>query len=425
MNSHSCTRCIGFMLALLTAGSAACRDSTPIGSVECIGEQIRCGVTEKRKDPQAPVLDTPHEEILSTGLEVLMPVWSGHPFEDTPDYAPLVADANAVLWRVSLRDARVKLAKLDREGVLVEEHTIEPPNGTQDPASLHATLTSVTPAGADSSMTIVVQWTRTCDARPGEPVECLSFNEALVFQDLEGAPRRISPEFPLGQVQANASGLWLLDGNTPHIDKLDASAGLVWRQTGLLTIESDNQSWQLRGALRPADELGVLLWADQAGPVVGLDLWKLSATGSIDTRQSIAWSGDYPAYAIDVRGRDVIVGANRDGDLTLMRVLSDGKAAGNLLVREEYVALKPDGFALDSEGAAYVATEAGGREPNQLRELLCQLPDSGPTRCFTLAEISATKPSPLIDDLVVSEPGVVYVRSGAALRRYELPPAAQ
>lgn len=58
-----------------------------------------------------------------------------------------------------------------------------------------------------------------------------------------------------------------------------------------------------------------------------------------------------------------------------------------------------------------------------MREMLCQLPVAGRVRCFTLGELSASESRfDGVSDLVVPEPGVVYARTGADLRRYELPP---
>jgi hypothetical protein len=425
MNSDSCRQCSGVILALAIGGFGACRDSTPIGSVECIGERIQCGLPENQPAQSAVVLDTPHEEVSSTGLDTLMPVWSGQPFENAPEQQlKLLVDADAALWSVSTRDGRVTLAKLDREGASVEEHTIEPPQGSRNPDGLRAVWMTMSPTGANSSATITLQWSRGCDGRAGEPADCV-FNELLVFEALDREPHRVNLGFQSLQVLANDSGVWFVDNNTPHVDKLDLSAKLIWRQTGLIHLQAPDTWWNLSAALRPSDELSVLVWAQYAPPISGLDLWKLNASGSIKTRQAIGWSGVDPLYAIDAHGRDVIVGASVDGDLTLLRVLSNGASESQLIVREEYLALRRNGFALDSEGAAYVASVAGGREPMQWRELLCQLPDSGTTRCFTLGELSASAAyTSLIDELVVPEPGVVYVHSGSALRRYELPPAA-
>jgi sugar lactone lactonase YvrE len=128
-----------------------------------------------------------------------------------------------------------------------------------------------------------------------------------------------------------------------------------------------------------------------------------------------------PEYAIDPRGRQVIAGTTFQGDLTLRRVFNGG-VAGAVIEREEFRNFLIDGFALDSDGAVYVATGAGGREPADTREMLCQLPETGSARCFTLGEIqSRERSSILIDNLAVPEPGVVYIRTDETLRRYELP----
>lgn len=167
-----------------------------------------------------------------------------------------------------------------------------------------------------------------------------------------------------------------------------------------------------------------MVW-DEKGSISGFDLWKFDARGSIETLQRIGWTGaggSYPVYGIDPLGRDVIAGATPKGDLMMMRVLPNGAAEGNVIVREEYLALSPDALVIDSESTSYVAAQAGGREVDQRRELLCRLPPDRAAECFGLGEISATGEfAPLIDELVVTEPGVVYVRSGSTLRRYELP----
>jgi hypothetical protein len=59
---------VWLVLLLVCGGMIACSDSTPIGSIECIGERIRCGLTEKQLDPDALQLTTPTDEISTTGL---------------------------------------------------------------------------------------------------------------------------------------------------------------------------------------------------------------------------------------------------------------------------------------------------------------------------------------------------------------------
>ena len=263
MNSYTVTQRLSFVWLLASWGASACRDSTPIGLVECIGERIECGVslgTDPHMPPQ-PV-ETPHDEIASTGLDTLMPVWSGHPFEDSSSGDQhLLVDANGALWSLTVPDGRVKLAKLDREGAALEEHTIEPPVGSRDPDGLFAVPRGISPPGPNSSATVALFWTRMCDGRSGEPSDC-SFNELLVFDAFEDAPRRINLGFQdAWQTQANASGVWLLQyGLPPHIDKRDLSGDLIWRQTGQLDIQPQDSWWQVRGTLHPSDECGALLW---------------------------------------------------------------------------------------------------------------------------------------------------------------------
>jgi hypothetical protein len=418
-NGSFLQRC-GFMLLWAAPVLAACSDSTPLGSVECIGTQIRCGLTIEQRD--APrMIGRGSVQVATTDLEVLIPVWTGQPFED-PAYvaAPerLLADARGQLWRVASQAGRLTIEKLDREGVTIEERTIDPPKGARDPEHLSAFLNGAAAGDANSKSTVGVSWSRPCDGRAGDPADC-SFNELLVFEDFSEQPRRVNlGSAGSGYVQANASGVWFVYDSPPHVDKLDMSANLIWRQTGLLG------SAEMRGSLFSRDKLSVLVWPNEE-PIVNLDLWRLSARGSIETRLQIAWQGgvEAPTYAVDTRGRDVIVGATRDGDLAMMRVLPNGNSEGGLVVRQEYRPLSLDAFALDANGAVYVTTTAGGWDPGARRVLLCQLPNTGRMRCFTLAEQLPFGARLKVDQILVPEPGVVYVRSGRDLCRYELPDA--
>jgi hypothetical protein len=248
-----------------------------------------------------------------------------------------------------------------------------------------------------------------------------------VFEALDREPRRFdAATMNLGPVQADASAVWLIDNTNANIAMFDLSAKLIWRQTGLLRFQAPAVLWQLSGALGASKQLRVLVSANDSGHVSGHELWTMSASGSIEARRALPLFARDPQYMLDALERDVIVATGESGDITLLHMTSDGIVEGNQLVREEYLELRPERLALDSEGAAYMASAAGGREAKQQRELLCQLPVHGSARCFTLGELSASTASrTLMDEFVVTEPGVVYVRSGADLRRYELPAAAQ
>lgn len=126
----------------------------------------------------------------------------------------------------------------------------------------------------------------------------------------------------------------------------------------------------------------------------------------------------------DCAARKLIAGTSFGGDLVLMRVERDRTTQGAEIEREEYAALEPNSFAIDAHDNVYVTARAGGREANQVRVILCQLPAIRATpRCFGLAGLAIQEWSmPLVDDVVVPEPGIVYVRTGSDLRRYELPP---
>lgn len=208
-----------------------------------------------------------------------------------------------------------------------------------------------------------------------------------------------------------------------QIDKHDARGNLVWRQTAFLVLEHPDVSWMTHGALRANNELSVLVGSTaSSSDDVSLELWRLDSLGNIKQRRLVAWGGEWPRYAIDPEARDVLAGSFFEGDLVLMRVLADDSVQGNVIERDDYLELRPDGFELDADGAAYVTARAGGRDAEDISAMLCQLPVSGNVRCFTLGGLTAaTSFSPLVQDLVVPEPGVVYVRTGADLRRYELP----
>jgi hypothetical protein len=397
----------------------ACSDSTPVGSIDCIGERIRCGPTAAQLDQEIPAIEPPRDLVSSTGLEVLMPASHARPFPEALEAQVfLTADANGDLWSISSHDSRVVLTKIDRNGSTVEEHVVDPPRGTRDPEHLQAQVT-LQAGSPRSRATLIVYWVRGCDGRAADPPDC-QLTELLVFDDFAKAPRRIALNFgTLTEVQANESGQWIIYGYTQRIEKLDARGNLVWSQTGFVAGSSQELPSISRGALRANNQLSALL-VFGGGYEVGLELWLLNAAGNIEARRPLAWSGQSPEHAIDARGRDVIAGMTTDDDLILMRVF-EGRSEGNVIAREEFLSLRPDGLAVDSAGAAYVATTAGGREPKDWRAVLCQLPDVGRVRCFTLGDIAVSNPATLIDALVVPEPGVVYVRSGSDLRRYELP----
>jgi hypothetical protein len=411
-----------YVLSLALAAVTGCSDSQPLGSLECIGDGIHCGFTSEqnriRSQGGGRSIEMPSGEVSSTGLDVLMPTTSTEAFTASLDRRIiLTTDANGDLWSVVTVDVPLVLSKLDRDGTVVEEHAIEPPRGARKGSNYYADIESIDLNSSRSAATMTVMWLRGCDGRDGYPPDC-QLHEVLVFEDLAKAPRRIEAVYYPAHVLANGSGEWFLyDGGV--IDKVDTRSNLVWRQTGLLSIATGQQSWNIDGALRADNKLSVLIGAPDIG--YPYELWQLDSRGNIESRRGVAWGGDVPTYAIDARGRDVLAGMGRDGDLIMMRVLPDGSTEGGTVTRKEYSSLRPDGFGLDPEGAVYVTTTAGGREPNERRAVLCQLTSAGELRCFTLGGITVREHGPLIDELVAPEPGVVYVHSGSTLHRYELP----
>jgi hypothetical protein len=408
---------------VLVGVAIGCSDSTPIGSIQCMGELIRCGFTEKQQQSDAvPTIQPPTDAVSSTDLDVLSPTFTRRAFEDLPEFDfHLLAEPDGDLWSVRGDGPRLILEKRDREGTALEEVAIAPPKGTPKPQRYSPIdIESGSRSSARSLRVFAVTWSRTCDGSASS--EDCQISEVLAFDDLAEPPRRMATRSWPPAIQATESGTWLLYGD--HIDKYDSHGKLAWRQTGLLPLERPDFSWNAVGAVHPNNELSVLLALySTTSDDVALELWRIDALGNIDERQHVAWDGSVPYYAIDPQGRNVIVGTFLDGGLSMMRVGPDLAVEGNVIEREEYLDLRPDAFALDADGAVYVTARAGGREPSEMREMLCQLPVSGKVRCFTLGELIAEKTfSVLVEDLVVPEPGIVYVRTGADLRRYELPP---
>jgi hypothetical protein len=415
--------------AVLVASAAitACSDSEPLGSIQCVGDRIRCGLTEKQEQERqngqpGSSITLPSDRVSSTGLEVLMSTLTADPFSEIENAdIGLTTDEDGNIWSISSRRTQVVLTKLDREGVVVEEHVVDPPKGTRKPQTYSPNVGNVVGPATGAKATVGVFWSRGCDGSESDPNDC-QFYELLVFDDFAKAPRRIDLEVnPYeGQILANASGEWLLYGD-PRIDKVDVRGNLVWRQTGLFAHGPSRTSWHVRGALRADNELSVVVGFSDGNTFTTPELWQLDSRGNIESLRTIPWAGRFPHYVIDSRGRHVIVAVNTEGDIGLMRVLSNGTAEGNIISREEYQGLDPNSFAIDPDDAAYITTMAGGRELDQTREVLCQLPATGAVRCFTLGDIDLTQWMLLPNGLVAPEPGVVYVRSGSTLRRYELP----
>lgn len=407
--------------------ATACVDATPIGSIECIGDRIRCGRAKPRNSGGLPLVASPSETVSSTGLNVLTPTWSGHPLGTDYDKALLAVDADGDLWTLVPTNWQIVLTKIDASGALVDEYRIDAPKSLKKPERYSPGVVGIQ-GGRESEFlaAISVVWERLCDAGDGPEPECpagqvFDVEEVLAFDDFSTAPRRTQVPSEFSQpLQANASGAWRASNG--HVDKYDRKGKLVWRQTGLLP-ESDSSPWELRAALRPHNELSVLVWRfDSAEIPMDSELWHLDARGNIDTSLSVAWPGHGEVkLAADARGRDVLAGINLQGDMVIMRMLDDGDSESSLVTREEFTELTPDDIDIDSESAFYVIAPAGGRVGRERREILCQRPATGSTRCFTLSGIESDDPRPLVDDMVVAGPGVVYVSSPPMLRRYELP----
>lgn len=419
---HACS------LLLVVATGFACSDSTPIGSIQCIGERIRCGFTEEQQfDPNAGTqfIEPPREHVSSKGVVVLRPAFSARIFEalDPSVEVELTTDANGELWIASQDGSRPVVTKLARDGTALEEHSLTAPKGARESERWKPIFIRTTPRGSAQSRSVfLVTWLRTCQSS-SDPDAC-QIDEVIAFDDFAEAPRRTGIESSsYDDVQANESGDWFFYRG--QIEKRDVRGNLVWRQTAFLALENPATWWSARGALREDNELSVLLWSSSSGSSESgsLELWRVDSHGNIEKRHGLAWGGEMPSYAIDPLEQDVIAGTVIDGSIALMRVRSDLSVQGNLIERDDYLALQPDHFVLDSDGAAYVTARAGGRHARDMRALLCQLPMSGTVRCFTLGDLTIAETfNSLVDDLVVPEPGVVYVRTGVVLRRYELPP---
>jgi hypothetical protein len=415
-------RVLVFVLAI--GAVFGCLDSTPIGTIECIGERIRCGFTREQLEQNQQIIVPPSDgRVSSVDVDRLMPTWTGRPFPNEPGLRiVLVADSKGDLWSISSPGTHILIAQLDREGEAIKQYAIEAPKGTRDPESLQATLETVSAASGASPATALVSWNRrNCDGQ-NDPPDC-SFSETFVFDDADiaKAPRRMNVGlYELNSIRANDSGEWLAyGGSLPHLDKRDAAGNLSWRQAGLVAFPSMPESWQVHGTLDDKNQLRVFVSLDSF--TVNLELLKVDARGNIATRHVIGWAGSAPTCAIDPQGRDVIVGTTFEGDLTMMRVLPDGTTEGSVVARQEFQPLRADSYAIDSEGALYITTLAGGRDLNQQRALLCRLPSNGSALCFALGQIDVLDSSALVDSLVVPEPGVAYVKVGPDLRRDELP----
>jgi hypothetical protein len=333
-----------------------------------------------------------------------------------------VADANGELWNAHTSGNQIVFAKLDREGASIEEHAFKPPRGTNKPERYHPLVLGLaTGVSAMSMPSFAVMWSRSCDGREFNVEDC-QLDEIMSFEDYASEPRRASLfQISSGWVQANESGTWSI--SREHIDKYDRRGNLVWRQTGELKRQYPDSDWDVRAGLLQDNQMSVFAWGIEGGIALGAQLLRLDAFGNIVKQRQVAWIGSYLVQsAVDSRGRHVLMGATSDSDMFIMRIAPDETVDGIVVQREDYTALYPDVFAIDSEDAVYVVSKAGPRDA--LRAILCQLSaSSGSTRCFTLGGITSPDnvPRQLVQDLVVPEPGVVYARSESVLRRYELP----
>lgn len=414
-NTISVCAALGLSFAL------GCQDNTPIGAIECVGEHIRCGVPEPSRPEQDP-LGLASDIVSSVDLDVLQPAYSGTPFGEVPNVGfVLVADANGELWNAHTSEKQIVFSKLDREGASLEEHAFNPPRGTMKPERYHPTVLGLaTGVSAMSTPSFAVAWSRSCDGRDFDSQDC-QLEEIMSFDDYAREPRRTSLfQISSGFVQANESGMWSI--RREYIDKYDRRGNLVWRQTGELKRQYPDSDWDVRAELLPDDQMSVFVWGIQGGIALGGQLLRLDAFGNIVKQRRVSWIGSYVVQsAVDSRGRHLLMGATSDSDMFIMRIAPDETVDGIVIQRDEYTALFPDVFAVDSDDAVYVVSKAGPRD--ELRAILCQLTARGSTRCFTLGGITSPDniPRQLVDDLVVPEPGVVYARSGSTLRRYELP----
>jgi hypothetical protein len=403
-----------FRLAVLSiACVSACSDSSPIGRIECIGQITHCGFSPKLSDyDRLPRATLPEVEIASDELPSLAPSWSDDVFTNTEQqFLRLTDDGRGQLWSFRGDGKRLEVARLDGEGEELERHGIKPPEGLQEDA-LPGGFRLQDRQPQRHGALISLQWSGRCSEDPSR--ECW-VDELLDWDRLDSAPRRVElkPQYRTPQ-EALSDGVhtWLL--SSPSIARLDAQQRVLWRQT----LPLDGQAaWSLSdGALQSSGALSALAYFGY-----GYELWTLNAFGNINSR--IVLDGFWHeggVLVVDARDRLVAFGTLDYGDLTIMRPRGDGPADGCVLVREEYRELNVDAHALDSAGAVYVITSPGGRE--QARTTLCRLSDAGDTDCHTLfnAADSGGHMDFHVDDLVVPEPGIVYLRSGARLLRYEL-----
>src|SRR4051812_47460700 len=125
-----------FVVMAATSCVFACTDATPVGSLECLGDDIRCGFAPAQSDLTNPTKSLPGDMVSPAGSPIVMPAWSRPVFEDVvlppQSSTNMMADARGELWSVRMQDQRVHLVHHDREGAVVDDHLIEAPERARD-----------------------------------------------------------------------------------------------------------------------------------------------------------------------------------------------------------------------------------------------------------------------------------------------------
>jgi hypothetical protein len=382
--------------AVTVLGLASCSDATPIGFLECVGENTRCELPRYEKDE---LHDLDVERISSTDLATLEPTWNRR-VEVPPDWTSpeplsdlgLATGLTGEVWLFHVDGARVGIATLDADGEPVDEATLEPKSDV-DERRVAATIRVL---DSHAGPKLYVSW---ADERgsfsSSELVEFTSISESSRQSFIPG----------LGFFDADARGYWFgTGGNHPAIARYDRDGNLLWRQTGELSTED---SWEIRLRLDERGRVHALVTRDlgSGGPN---ELWRLDRDGNVERRHLIAFAlGSSPELHVDAEDRSVVVSVERSGDLLVLRPET---RHGVMVERHEYEPLSPRLSAVDRAGNIYVVTQAGGRALETKRTLLCRMDGAGNTRCLTLT-------SELNDellhafDLAVAEPGAVYIRT--------------
>jgi hypothetical protein len=121
---------------------------------------------------------------------------------------------------------------------------------------------------------------------------------------------------------------------------------------------------------------------------------------------------------MDTHATRDITQAQLPRDITVLRMAGPVVVAQQTLARQSFSDLRLEQAGVDDAGNVYVTTASGDRAAvvaDALTPLLCRIPLAGEGKCVLLP-VRAT-------DMQVSPTGVVFVRAGEAILRFDVPPA--